>query len=329
MPARNVGPFVGAAIQSILDQRFEDFELIIRDDGSTDETSALLRDWARRDARIRLFQGERLGLAGSSNWIVRRARAPLVARMDADDIARTDRLGRQLQVLREDRSILLVGSLADTIDRAGRKIRDMDVSQLVRRSWFAPFPHTSVMFRRDAFDAIGGYRQLPYCEDWDFFLRLSNAGRIVVIADALVSHRVVNTSSSAAPDYHEKVVAGLDHMLAALPSTAGGHRYRPLAFPAACGVGGRPRVHPLAIIFSWSPLLWSGGSPRPLGELMRRGRLRLNAISITALGWALLCQLSPRALRNLLRGLALGRRLGLRHRVKRGRAYVWTPGGRT
>lgn len=328
MPARNAGPYVGAAIRSILEQSFEDFELVIRDDGSTDETSDILGEWAQRDARIRLFRGEQLGLAGSSNWVVRQARAPLVARMDADDIARADRLERQLQVLREDPSILLVGSLADIIDGAGRKVREMDCWPLTRRSWAAPFPHTSVLFRRDAFDAVGGYRPLPYCEDWDFFLRLANRGRIAVIADALVSHRVVATSASAAPDYHEKVIMALDHMSMSLPPIGGDRPYCPVDFPAPGRMNGRARISPSAIISGASTLLWAGGSPRPLGELLRRGRLGLNRTSIAALGWALLCQLAPWSLRALRRGLSLGRRPIVRHRVKPGQVCAWSPGGR-
>src|SRR4051794_31799848 len=96
MPARNVAPYIDAAVESILQQSFEEFELVIRDDGSDDGTTERLRAWAARDRRIRLHEGEQLGLAGSSNWVVREARAPLVARMDGDDIARRDRLERQL-----------------------------------------------------------------------------------------------------------------------------------------------------------------------------------------------------------------------------------------
>ena len=326
MPARNAAPYVDAAVRSILAQSFQDFELILRDDGSSDGTTALLRTWARRDPRIRLFEGEQLGLAGSSNWIVQQARAPIIARMDADDVARADRIERQLLVLRDDPSVLLVGALSDSIDSAGKKIRGMDRWRLVRRSWFAPFPHTSAMFRRAAFDAVGGYSQLSYCEDWDFFLRIANRGRIAVIADALVSHRVVATGASGAPDRDEAVVEALDEMMAALPALGSGGRYRSVTRASPQATSTR-RVSPLAIMSSNSTLLWSGGSPRILRKLVRHGRLGFDVGSATAFGWALAAQLSPAMLRLCLKILLRARNLAARRQVKLGRVYEWMPGG--
>ena len=88
MPVRNALPFLDAAISSILEQSFADFELIIGDDGSTDGSSDRLRAWSARDPRIRLLhRSESGGPVGSSNWVANAARTPIVARMDADDIA--------------------------------------------------------------------------------------------------------------------------------------------------------------------------------------------------------------------------------------------------
>jgi hypothetical protein len=200
----------------------------------------------------------------------------------------------------------------------------MDLWRVVRRSWYTPFPHTSVMFRRDAFEAAGGYHPWSYCEDWDFFLRMAGHGQVAVIADALVSHRVVVTSASGAPEVRLVVQNALDRVLGTLPSRGSAESYRS-AQPRDTDVASQ-RVHPLAIISSNSTCLWSGGSPRVLGELLRRGRLRLDAASIGALGWAVLAQLSPRTLRLALRTLLLGRNLAARTKVRRGRVYQWQPG---
>src|SRR5213083_1372349 len=88
MPVHNALPFLSWSIESILEQTFSDFEFIILDDGSTDGSLELLQEWAQRDARIQVHQNDkRLGLSGSSNAVVGKARAPIVARMDADDVA--------------------------------------------------------------------------------------------------------------------------------------------------------------------------------------------------------------------------------------------------
>jgi hypothetical protein len=324
MPARNVRPYIDAAVECILGQSFTDFELVIRDDGSVDGTCERLRHWARQDKRIRLFEGDQLGLSGSSNWIVQQARAPLIARMDGDDIACPERLERQFEVLSRHPDVLLIGSLADSIDARGRRIRDMDLWRICRRSWFPPFPHTSVMFRRDAFEAAGGYHPWSYCEDWDFFLRLAGQGQVAVIADALVSHRVIVTSSSGAPEGRLVVQNAVDRVLLTLPSQGSAESYQ--SPQPGGGEDASQRVHPLAIISSNSTCLWSGGSPRVLGDLLRRGRLRFDVASFGALGWAVLAQLSPHLLRLALRTLLLGRNLAARTKVRRGRVYRWQPG---
>src|SRR5438445_13136781 len=86
MPVYNALPHLDAAVRSILDQDFSDFEFVILDDASTDGSTERLGEWAAADGRIRLLESERnLGPVGSSNLIVEQARAPLIARMDADD----------------------------------------------------------------------------------------------------------------------------------------------------------------------------------------------------------------------------------------------------
>src|SRR3954447_9691746 len=88
MPVRNALPYLDAAVESILGQTFRDFEFVILDDASTDGSTERLRHWASRDARIRLLEESRnLGPVLSSERVARAARAPVVARMDADDIS--------------------------------------------------------------------------------------------------------------------------------------------------------------------------------------------------------------------------------------------------
>src|ERR1043166_9107955 len=96
MPARNAAGFINESIASIINQTFTNFELVILNDASTDNTEEIIREWQKRDSRIRLLRSERqLGLTGSSNRVVAETRAPLLARMDADDVAHPRRLERQ------------------------------------------------------------------------------------------------------------------------------------------------------------------------------------------------------------------------------------------
>ena len=160
-------------------QTWTDFEFVILDDGSDDDSLEILHRWAERDARIRVVEGGRSrGPVGSSNLVVAHSRAPIVARMDADDVATPDRLERQLQALDRNPDAVLVGSVWEGIDRQGRVVRDPDLSALFANRFAAPFAHGSIMFRRSAFDKVGGYRRAcEFWEDLDLSLRMARHGR--------------------------------------------------------------------------------------------------------------------------------------------------------
>ena len=202
MPVHNAQPHLDAAIRSILDQSWTDFEFVIFDDGSDDGSTERLRQWARRDSRIRLVESvTNLGPAASSNAVVELARAPLVARMDADDVSHPDRLKAQLALLEQYPDVGLVGTMHETIDADGRTIRGPNSWRLCQRSWFVPFPHGSIMFRRDLFDRVGGYREAcVFWEDQDFFLRASALTRIVTLTAPLYQHRHSPVSTRLASD---------------------------------------------------------------------------------------------------------------------------------
>jgi glycosyltransferase involved in cell wall biosynthesis len=320
MPVRNALPYLDEAVESILGQSFADFEFVIRDDGSTDGSTEALREWARRDARIRLFEGEEpLGPAGSSNFVMRRARARLVARMDADDVSRPNRLRRQIELFRARPDAGLVACLWEGIDRAGRRVRRRDRSRLLRRSPFSPFAHGSIMLRRELFEQVGGYRtRCDYWEDIDLYLRLAEAAPLLVITDALYRHRFAETSTRLASGQKrvERAFAEMHRCL---------DRYGHAAScdDAADEAEARPTSE--TFVLMGSPSLWAGASPGMLGRLWRSGALSFDRRSAAALVWALWGGASPRGLRLFLRLLlrfrdkAAGRRLG-------GAAYVeWRP----
>src|SRR5690349_16914620 len=104
MPAYNAGRYIADAVRSVLEQRFTDFELLIIDDGSTDDTAAIVRSFA--DSRIRLLQQPNRGVAPALNFGLQHARAALVARFDADDLCHPGRLQQQYELMCSDSSLL-------------------------------------------------------------------------------------------------------------------------------------------------------------------------------------------------------------------------------
>jgi glycosyltransferase involved in cell wall biosynthesis len=191
MPVYNAFSFLDDSIGSILGQTLGDFELVILDDASTDKSIECLREWAARDQRIQVHESKkRLGLSASSNAVVAEARASIVARMDADDIAHPDRLRRQWEILRNCPDVAVVGTLCNGIDVTGREVRPRDRWRLVRRSGYIPFPHGSAMFRRELFDNLGGYDEIAIAgEDQELFSRMAAHGRVVILPEVLYSYR--------------------------------------------------------------------------------------------------------------------------------------------
>jgi glycosyltransferase involved in cell wall biosynthesis len=325
MPVHNALPYLEEAIRSILGQSFTDFEFVILDDGSTDGSTEVLRTWAKRDTRIRLVEGGmRLGPAGSSNRVVAEAQAPTVARMDADDIAWPQRLERQLALLDAEPDAVLVGSLWDVIDERGNKVREADRSRLLRVSPFAPFSHPTIMFRKDAFEEVGGYRAAAdRWEDVDLYLRVAAAGRILVLAEPLVSvrHSHVSTRLRDGRDAFEKA---MNLMYCCVAEYVRGRDYSPILAGEQGPAEGEKLMTP-SFITSGSPLVWAGERPRVLRRLASRALLHWNAGSAVALIWAAWADLSPKSLRLFLQGFLRVRNRAARKHLE-GKAWVeWLP----
>jgi hypothetical protein len=196
MPVYNAGRFLPAALDSILAQTFTDFELIAIDDGSRDGSAGVLQEFATRDARIRVFAQENRGIVATLNRALELARAPLVARMDADDLSRSDRFAKQIAYLRQHPEVAAVSGAMDVIDDDGT-YRRTDVfptlpgaieSELIHRNCFC---HAPVMARTGVLRSVGGYRRnVQYAEDYDLWLRMSEVARLANLPDVLYSVRM-------------------------------------------------------------------------------------------------------------------------------------------
>lgn len=204
-PVYNGERFLRATIDSVLAQTFADFEYVIIDDGSIDGSADIVRSYD--DPRIVFLQPGRLGAAGASNYGLARCQAPLIARLDADDLMEPNRLERQVAFLAERPELGGTASWCWWIDENGRLggshepgLRTVaEVERHIRSGGRLIYPHPAVMFRRDPALAIGGYdSRFDSVEDVDFFVRLHEAGwPVVVQPEHLTRFRVHDSSVSA------------------------------------------------------------------------------------------------------------------------------------
>jgi hypothetical protein len=201
LPVRDAEAMLGAALRSVARQTLPRFECVVVDDGSRDASLAIARAEAARDPRIRVVPGPRAGLVAALQLGLGHCRAPLVARMDADDWMHRERLAAQAAALAADASLSGVGCHVRCFPRrdvgAGLRayeawLASVDSPWRVRQEAFVecPLAHPTWMLRRDALAAFP-YRDVGWPEDYDLLLRLLAAGRrIGVVPRRLLGWRV-------------------------------------------------------------------------------------------------------------------------------------------
>ena len=324
MPVHNALPFLDEAVESILGQSFANFEFVILDDASTDGSKERLRRWASRDSRIRLLEMEHnLGPALSSERVAREARAPIVARTDADDISYPNRLEEQLKVLRDHPDVGLVGGLFDIIDPEGRKIRKPDAWRLLRRSVFPPFGNGPMTYRRELFESVGGYRrECEFWEDHDLILRMAAESKVMVVPQAIYGVRQ-STTSTRIVSAQERLERAVDLMYRSSDRLERNQSYDDLLTSRR-----RPdaKLDPRVFISLGSMVLWSGGKPRLFRRLLSRAKLSLDFRTIAALAWTAWASSSPGSLRAFLRVLLVTRNFRAAGRLHSDEPVVWIPG---
>lgn len=323
MPVRNALPFLDDAVSSIIGQSFADFEFIVGDDASTDGSREALRSWARKDDRIRLFESvEQLGPVRSSNWVASKARAPLIARMDADDVAHPDRLRRQIEVLKKSPNFVLLGTLCDCIDARGVRIRAADLWRLTQAARTAPFAHPSTMVRRCAFEQIGGYRLgSEYWEDLDLYLRLAEIGRVGVLPDVLLSYRYAHSARIELEQ--ARLEQAIDRMHRCLDAYSKGADYTQLLTDEMPN-DNQQRL-PRTFVSLGNLRLWSGHRPAVLRHMWNRAHLSWDAATLGSLVWGLWASLSPASLRVFLKALTRVRNVAARRRTAGVQVFEWRP----
>jgi len=197
LPVYNGARFLGQALASVFRQTFAGFELLVVDDGSTDDTPAVLAAWAKRDERLRVVRTGHGGIVAALATGLNEARAELVARMDADDVMHPRRLGLQVRYLAEQPEVAAAGTLVRSfpahVVTEGYRAYEAWLNSLVEPADIAreifvesPLAHPSVIMRRGAALDCGGYRDRGWPEDYDLWLRLWEKGHALGKVDALL-----------------------------------------------------------------------------------------------------------------------------------------------
>ena len=214
LPCRDAEPWLPDCIDSLEAQTLGDYEVVAVDDGSGDGTRELLESWRARDSRVRVIESGAVGLIEALNQAARAASGHLLARMDADDIADSRRLQLQCDALSRRTDLAACGSAVElfpteSIGEGYRRYEGWlnsltEPADLLRDLLVeCPIAHPALVIRRSVFDALGGYRDAGWAEDYDLVLRLHAAGMRAANLDApLLRWRVrADRHSLSSPRY--------------------------------------------------------------------------------------------------------------------------------
>ena len=198
------------AIDSILTQSFRDFELIVVDDGSIDNSPQILKNIS--DHRLRIITQKNRGLPNSLNVAIAESSGKYIARMDADDICLPNRLQLQYNYMQKHPEIGIIGGQARKIDENGKHIGEMNKpigSKYITKyiKYVCPVIHPTYFVRRDVYKKLAGYQNITPGQDYDFLYRAFNLGiRIDNIPQIIINYRI-NTSGNSSSNISRTLYA--------------------------------------------------------------------------------------------------------------------------
>lgn len=199
LPVLNGGKTIGVAIDSLINQDFKDFEILVNDGGSKDDTVEIVKEYVSRDSRVKLYEKE-VGLGDSLNFLLSMASAKFCARMDADDISLPTRFSSQIALLEARGDVVLTGtqisyfSGVKVIPRTPYSCDHLKILADLEVGIFS-IAHPSIMFRTDDARCVGGYREVTIGEDLQFFLDLTRRGKLANTSDVGLLYRYAPGSS--------------------------------------------------------------------------------------------------------------------------------------
>lgn len=204
MPARNAGKFLVEAIDSILGQTYKNFELIIINDASRDETSRILSMYKRKDKRIKLITNKsRLGVSRSASLGIIKAKGAFIARMDADDIAYPTRLEKQVKFLLGNKHLVAAGGQCDLIDSSGSRIgekkfpqRDSKIREMIFMT--VPMQQPTLMVNRNILPSNFVWYEDNYssAEELSLLFKLFQYGELANLKEKVLSYRIHGENTS-------------------------------------------------------------------------------------------------------------------------------------
>lgn len=214
IPSYNHAAYIGHAVQSVFAQTYTDFELLVVDDGSTDNSIVVLARF--NDPRLKILTQTNQGAHAAINRGLRESAGKYLTILNSDDLYHPQRLEKMIEVLKADPQVGLVGSYIEIIDQDGkpsgvkhgytdsppwpldapeRSFRagsDLHKVLLTENYWSTT---SNFVFPRSWFEAVGEFRPLRFVHDWDFSLRMAKAARMVLLPDILMRYRVHATNT--------------------------------------------------------------------------------------------------------------------------------------
>jgi glycosyltransferase involved in cell wall biosynthesis len=210
MSVYNAGSYLSQAIDSILSQTYKNFEFIIVDDGSTDDSYATINKYS--DKRLKVFHNKNQGLQKSLNFGISKATGKYVARMDQDDVSAPQRIEKQVRLLEKNSQIAILGTSFSLIDERGKLINHsyhLDRPEDLKLEFFTrnPFGHGTVMLRKSILEDVGAYDEKEQVEDYELWYRILKKHDGMSLAEELYSWRVLPSSMShSASDDRQQMI---------------------------------------------------------------------------------------------------------------------------
>ncbi|MFH1561035.1 MAG: glycosyltransferase family 2 protein [Patescibacteria group bacterium] len=204
MPAYNAGSYLVEAIESVLGQTYENFEFIIVNDGSTDNTWEIIKQYAKKDKRITAIKNKsNLGVSAAANIATSEAKGKFIARMDADDVSFSDRLEKQVEFLQKNKEVVAVGGQCIVIDKNNNIIGDKTFPTNTKKLaemifWAIPIQQPSIMINRSLLPKNFVWYPVDFssAEDVDLYFRFLKYGQLANLNDWLIFYRRLDGSLS-------------------------------------------------------------------------------------------------------------------------------------